>query len=98
MRSPYIIVRNPVLCSFRTMTTATLTSKGQITIPAAVREALGVEAGDRVEFVEVAPGRYEFIAATRSVTALKGMFGKPRKTVSIKEMNAVIAKRGAAAK
>jgi AbrB family looped-hinge helix DNA binding protein len=80
------------------MTTATLTSKGQITIPVAVREALGVEAGDRVEFVEVAPGRYEFIAATRSVTALKGMFGKPRKTVSIKEMNAVIAKRGATAK
>jgi AbrB family looped-hinge helix DNA binding protein len=80
------------------MTTATLTSKGQITIPVAVREALGVEAGDRVEFVEVAPGRYEFIAATRPVTALKGMFGKPRKTVSIKEMNAVIAKRGATAK
>ena len=81
-----------------TMTTATLTSKGQITVPAAVREALGVDAGDRVEFVEIAPGRYEFIAATGSVTALKGMFGKPRKTVSIKEMNAVIAKRGAAAR
>jgi AbrB family looped-hinge helix DNA binding protein len=80
-----------------TMATATLTSKGQITVPAAVREALGVDAGDRVEFVEIAPGRYEFIAATGSVTALKGMFGKPRKTVSIKEMNAVIAKRGAAA-
>ena len=81
-----------------TMTTATLTSKGQSTVPAAVREALGVDAGDRVEFVEISPGRYEFIAATGSVTALKGMFGKPRKTVSIKEMNAVIAKRGAAAK
>ena len=81
-----------------TMTTATLTSKGQITVPAAVRAALGVDAGDRVEFVEITPGRYEFIAATRSVTALKGMFGKPRKTVSIKAMNAVIAKRGAAAK
>ena len=81
-----------------TMTTATLTSKGQITVPAAVREALGVDAGDRVEFVEITPGRYEFIAATGSVTALKGMFGKPRKTVSIKEMNAVIVKRGAAAK
>jgi len=80
------------------MTTATLTSKGQITVPAAVREALGVDAGDRVEFVEIAPGRYEFIAATGSVTALKGMFGKPRKTVSIREMNAVIAKRGAAAR
>ena len=81
-----------------TMTTATLTSKGQITVPAAVREALGVDTGDRVEFVEITPGRYEFIAATRSVTALKGMFGKPRKPVSIKAMNAVIAKRGAAAK
>jgi len=80
------------------MSSATLTSKGQITIPAAVREALGVTTGDRVEFVEVAPGRYEFVAATRSVTALKGMFGKPRRTVSINEMNAVIARRGAAAR
>eukprot|EP01035_Chromulina_nebulosa_P032302 gene32302-43146_t len=57
------------------MTTATLTSKGQITVPAVVRTALGVGVGDRVEFVEVAPGRYEFIAAIGSVTALKGMFG-----------------------
>lgn len=80
------------------MTTATLTSKGQITIPATVREALGVSTGDRVEFVEVTPGRFEFIAATRSVTALKGMFDKPGKAVSISEMNAVIAMRGASAK
>ncbi len=80
------------------MTTATLTSKGQITIPVAVRKALGVDAGDRVEFVEIVPGRFEFIAATRPVTALKGMFGKARKAVSIEEMNAVIARRGASAK
>ena len=32
------------------MSTATMTSKGQITIPAVVRAALGVAAGDRVEF------------------------------------------------
>ena len=80
------------------MATATLTSKGQITIPVEVRTVLGVESGDRVEFVEVAPGRYEFIAATRSVTALKGMFGKQRKAVSIEDMQAAIARRGAAAK
>ena len=80
------------------MTTATMTSKGQVTIPAAVREALGVDAGDRVEFVEVAPGRFELSAATQSVTALKGMFGKPRRKVTIDEMNAVVARRGAAAK
>lgn len=80
------------------MSTATLTSKGQITIPAAVREALGVDAGDRVEFVEVVPGRYELIAATHSVGELKGMFGKPRKAVSIEAMNAAIAQRGVSTK
>ncbi|NOS96127.1 MAG: AbrB/MazE/SpoVT family DNA-binding domain-containing protein, partial [Methylotenera sp.] len=34
------------------MSTATLTSKGQITIPAAVRAAMNLESGSRVEFVE----------------------------------------------
>ena len=79
------------------MTTATLTSKGQITIPAQVRHALKVEAGDRVEFVEVEPGRFEFVAATQEVTELKGMFGTAKKTVSIEAMNTAIAQRGAAA-
>jgi AbrB family looped-hinge helix DNA binding protein len=48
------------------MPTATITSKGQITIPAMVRSALGVAAGDRVEFVQVEHGRFELIAATQS--------------------------------
>ena len=80
------------------MTSATVTSKGQITIPVRIREALHVSAGDRVEFVEVEPGRFEFIAATRSVTDLKGMFGKAKKIVSIADMNAAIAARGASAR
>ena len=80
------------------MTTATISSKGQITIPAHVRQALHVDAGDRVEFVEVAPGRYEFVAVTRSVTKIKGLFGKAKRTVSIKEMNRVIATQGASAR
>ena len=80
------------------MSTATVTTKGQITIPASVRAALQVSTGDRVEFVEVAPGRYEVVAATRSVTALKGMFGPATKTVSIEEMNATISARGASAR
>ena len=80
------------------MTSATVTSKGQITIPANVRLALQVESGDRVEFVEVEPGRFEVVAATRSVTELKGLFGKPTKSVSIADMNKAIATRGASAK
>ncbi len=80
------------------MTTATVTSKGQITIPVNVRQALDVSTGDRVEFVEVEPGRFEFFVASRSVTALKGMFGKATKRVSIADMNKAIAARGASAR
>lgn len=80
------------------MSTATLTSKGQITIPVDVRNALKVDAGDRVEFVQIAPDRYEFVAATKDVSALKGMFGPAKKTVSLEDMQAAIAQRGAAAR
>ena len=73
------------------MSTATLTTKGQITIPVNVRRSLNVEAGDRVEFVQVEPGRFELIAATRSVRELKGMFGKVRRRVSIDAMHSSIA-------
>ena len=80
------------------MTTATITSKGQITIPANVRQSLHVDAGDQIEFVEVETGQYLFVAANRSVTELKGMFGKPKEVVSIEDMNRAIASQGAAAR
>ena len=76
------------------MAVATVTSKGQITIPSRVRDALGLEAGDRVEFVEQGKGQFAIVAATRSVQELNGLFrGKQNKPVSIEEMNAAIAKR-----
>jgi AbrB family looped-hinge helix DNA binding protein len=75
------------------MANATITSKGQITIPARVRDALGVDAGDRIEFVEVGKGEFNIVAATRSVKELNGLlYRKGRKPVSIEEMNAAIAK------
>jgi len=73
---------------------ATVTSKGQITIPVRVRIALGIEPGDRVEFVELEKGQFAMIAATRSVRELKGLFyDRRRKPVTIEEMNATIARR-----
>ena len=80
------------------MTTATMTSKGQITIPAEVRASLGVTAGDRVEFIQIEPGHFELVAATHSVTALKGLVRKPKKPVTIEAMNAAIVAHGALAK
>lgn len=64
--------------------------------PLRVREALGLDAGDRVEFVEIETGKFAIVPATRSIRELKGMFqDRRRKPVSIEEMNAAIA-RGAA--
>ena len=74
------------------MASATVTSKGQITIPAKVREILGLETGDRIEFVQIEPRKFEIIPATSSVRELKGMlYDQKRKPVSIEEMNAAIA-------
>ena len=81
-----------------TMATATLTSKGQITIPVQVRAALGLETGDRVEFVETEDGKFSIIAASKMVHDLKGLIRKPVKAVSIEEMNQAIATRGAKAR
>jgi antitoxin PrlF len=80
------------------MITATITSKGQITIPAEIRFALKLGTGDRIAFEMAPAGGFIFKPAQKmAVTALKGMFAKPAKAVSIEEMNVAIAKRGASA-
>lgn len=77
------------------MTTATVSSKGQITIPAQIRASLGLRPGDRVEFIEFEPGQFAIRAVTHSVKSLKGMTRKPETAVSIEDMNAAIAVHGA---
>lgn len=76
------------------MSTATLTSKGQITIPAAVRAAMSLESGSRVEFVESGKGQFLIVAATRPVQNLKGLLRIPSTPVTIEQMNQMIAARG----
>jgi len=80
------------------MAAATLTSKGQITIPAAVRAELGLDTGSRVEFVKIAEGQYAMVPATLPVQALKGMFRKRGSAPTLEQMNQAIAKRGALAR
>jgi AbrB family looped-hinge helix DNA binding protein len=80
------------------MVSAKVTSKGQITIPASVRAALGLDTGSRVEFVETGNGQFAIFAATGEVQSLKGMLKKPARPVTIEQMNDAILKRGRAAK
>jgi len=73
------------------MATATVNSKGQITIPVLVRNALGLQPGDEVEFVNLENGQFAMVAATYSVERLKGMIRKAKVNVSIDDMNKVFA-------
>jgi len=77
------------------MTYAKVTSKGQITLPKPVREALGLAAGDRGAFVEDGRG-FRVVSANRDVRELRGMFYRPgRKAVSVEEMNATVRRHAA---
>lgn len=78
------------------MTTATVTSKGQVTIPAEVRQRMGLGTGDRIEFVELDTGGFAIKPAIDDVRSLKGLLRKPGKPVSVDEMNAAVRQRAAA--
>ena len=54
---------------------ATLTSKGQVTVPAALRKALGLKAGDKLVFLQDAQGRYLVEARTDVLSDLRGIVG-----------------------
>ncbi len=76
------------------MPTATVTSKGQITLPKQVRERLGVKPGDRVTFRERPDGSVVVEAETIDLLDLFGML-KPRKRgVTLDAMEEAI-RRGA---
>ncbi len=69
------------------MSDATLTSKGQITIPANIRKALRLSAGERVVFTQLDDGTVIMRAKTRSILDLKGLLqaeGLPK--LAVKDM------------
>ena len=74
----------------------TLTSRGQTTIPKPIREALGLQPGDRVEFL-VEQGQVVLRRATADITELDGLLDRSdQDPVSLDAMEAAI-RRGARA-
>lgn len=76
------------------MSTSTITSKGQITIPVEIRHLLNLQTGDVLEFLIEEDGQLRLFPQTKDVTALKGLLPKPKKVLSIDEMNDIIRKKG----
>jgi antitoxin PrlF len=74
------------------MAVATLTSKGQTTIPKEIRDLLGLEPGDKLDFVVESDGRVVLRPATLDVRQLRGLLRRQgRKPVSVEEMDKAIA-------
>jgi AbrB family looped-hinge helix DNA binding protein len=76
------------------MPTATVTSKGQITLPKAVRELLRVDTGDQVDFIINDHGDIIVRPVSLDVTELRGLLKRPRRRpVSVEAMNAAILRQ-----
>ncbi len=77
--------------------TATLTSKGQITIPKEVRVRLGLRTGDRLAFEVQGESEAVVRPLSASVDEVFGMLRRPgRKPLTLKEMDAAVRRRMAA--
>jgi antitoxin PrlF len=76
------------------MAAATVTSKGQVTLPVEARRRLGIRAGTRLEFIVKDDDRLEVVLVGGSIRDLKGLLPRPRRKLSLGEMEQEIA-RGA---
>lgn len=72
---------------------ATITSKGQITIPKDIRDILKIGPGDQIDFIVSNEGEVLLSPRTCDVRSLKGLFYKKgRKAATLEEMENAIKK------
>ena len=76
------------------MTRATMTSKGQITVPKEIREHLGLEPGDRLDFQIGSDGAVILQPETVDFRTLRGMLKRRGRPVSLRAMENAV-RRGA---
>lgn len=77
------------------MATATITVKGQTTIPKSVRDRLHLSPGDRVEFIVQDDGTALMVPATMTLAELKASIPPPPRTLTVDEMAEAIGRRAA---
>lgn len=75
------------------MSESTISSKGQVTVPKAIRTRLHLKVGDRLRFVVDGDGTVRLSAVTRDIASLKNILPPPARRATIKEMNAAIRRR-----
>ncbi|MDR1295108.1 MAG: AbrB/MazE/SpoVT family DNA-binding domain-containing protein [Bifidobacteriaceae bacterium] len=73
------------------MSSSTVTSKGQLTVPAEIRRSCGIRPGTRVDFYPLPGGTITMVPRTRSAAELAGMLGPTDVRLTVDEMNDAIA-------
>ena len=74
------------------MVTATLTSKGQVTIPKTVRQSLGLHTGDRIAFVLHGDSEFTLKPLNKSVDEVFGKLHNPNQPPrTVEEMKEAVA-------
>ena len=69
---------------------ATMTNKGQVTLPKEVRKRLRVGEGDKVRFTLVDGERIVVERVEHSIRDLFGILGMPRRSASLKDMDEAV--------
>jgi antitoxin PrlF len=77
------------------MSESTISSKGQVTIPKAIRIRMHLKVGDRLRFLIEADGSVRLAAATRDVSTLREILPRPKRRATVDEMQSVIRRRAA---
>jgi len=78
------------------MPTATVTSKGQITIPKPVRDLLHIDTGDEIDFAVNERGDVVLRPVSLDIRDLRGLLKRPRRrAVTVAEMDAAILRHHA---
>ena len=76
------------------MASATITTKGQITIPKSIRDSLMLNTGDQIEFIVTDKREALIRPISKKVDDVFGILNKPgRKTVTVEEMDEKIRQR-----
>ena len=71
-----------------------ITSKGQVTVPLAIRQQLGIRTGDRVEWTPREDGVLELRKVGRTTLEdLVGILGRPPRQGSVEDMDQALRER-----
>ena len=70
---------------------ATITGKGQVTLPKELRRRLRLHDGDKVRFTVGEMDRITMVRAGHSIRDMFGILGKPPRSLTLEEIDEVIA-------